>query len=600
MYNKNHMISKVLLASTAAFFLGALPAYAQTTAPTPVYEVIATVNIEHATVTAQKGSTFTIDFDLTNRVGVQPDVHYGVSLVRISGGAITTFDEHVYDETLVLGANASVHRTVTYSAPENFSGQYSLMLLSKSSSGIPFATVIVGKVTLQGRTDIVSVDPTSCFLTVSGDKNSTHYPLIQKVAVGASEKLFAHCTVRNNMKEEVTLAPQVVQRLRSAYGDIVPNGNATVTNTVIAAQTSKDVTIEMPPVTIPQTYAVTLALRNVGTMQETNHIAFRYALTGAGASIRTLLLDKAAYSKGDTAVVSFMWSPLVDTLVNGMYTMSTPLSSPLATFSIVNGDNVSCGDSVTQPLTPGDHLLKVSIPISADCQNPKVSADIKDSTHGALDAQTFSVVSPVTSSPFLTSILTFLTQNYIAIAAIILLMLLLAILYKRRISSVPMVMLLVAFSFAGGAQTAHADTVTLLFASQMYPIPEATDIFIEGYLSNSGGTLTNSFAPNAPISFVVVASGDDNTQYPSGVNLFARGSVNGGSYSGDLFPDLYAPDKVLVGVTGGPLFIGNAPSTPGSYNVSTQYGADGYAGKQSIIPFTVTAPPPPAVNIYFQ
>lgn len=581
------MSLKISLVLTAAFFLGALPAYAQTTAQTvPVSsETYATVNIQNATLTSQKGATFTIAFDLSNREGVQPGVRYGVSLVTINKGAVSLFDERVYDDTLTLGVNETVRKTVTYSAPENLSGTYSLLLSSKSSSGIPFGTAVVSTVTLQGRKDIVSIDPTSCFVTLSGDKAGTRYTLNQKASIDPSQTLFARCTVTNGTKGEVTLAPQVVQRLRSAYGDVLPSGKATTENVIVPPQTKKEFTLEIPKVTTPQTYYVQIALRDSRTAQETNTVAFRYTLQGAGASIRTLLLDKDAYSKGETATISFIWSPLVDTVSSkGVYETSVPLSSAIATFSIVNGAGQACGAPATYALTPEDRLVAVRVPITAECRNPKVSADIKDAVNGTLDAQSFSVVSRTANpSPL---------NSYFVIAGIIGLMLSLILLYKRRSISAPVILLLLAFSFVGGAEKAHADSQVLWYNCVTgQPCPGATNIFITGGIDQASYTLGQS------VIFQVWMASDDNPQYTSGVIPYARGGINGNAYV-NVFSGSYSPQELRVGIFG-QISIGSAPAASGY--VGTAYGSAGYGGKAGSIPLTVVAPPAtPTVQINFQ
>ena len=581
------MIKKIFAASTFAFFFVALPVYAQTAAvPTLVSsEVFATVNIYNATTTAQTGDTFTIAFDISNREGVQPGVRYGISLVKIVGGAIHVADEHVYDETLTLGAGEMIHKTITYTAPANLSGEYSLLLTSKSSSGVPFATGRLGKVVLKGQKESIAIDMATCFAATSAEKG-VKQALNAFISIGSSDTLSLHCAVTNGTKESVTLVSNVVQRLRSAYGDIVPSEKTPITtNVVVAPMAKSDFVIEIPKVTEAQKYYVAVSLRD--SAHETNTVTFRYALRGAGASIRTLLLDKDAYVKGDTATVSFLWSPLVDTVAKGDYSVSTPLAGLAATLSITDGSGASCGAPVTQPLTKQDTLTKVAFPITADCRNPKVQATLTDAAAGTLDAQSFSITSRGAGMSLFSAILAFMKNSYVIIASIILALLLAFVLYKRR-AGLPVLMLLFAFTLFGGAEKARADSAALLYdCSTGISCPGATTIWAWGYLDQA------SYAPGQNIVFTVEMGSDDN---PIGVTPITYAAVNNNPFSGDIFPGTYSPYNLFADGISGSLSLGAAPSTSGY--VRTYYGAGGYKGVSGSIPFTITAPP--VVNLYFQ
>lgn len=581
------MTKQTLAVFVFLLFFGALPASAQTE-PVLVSEVYATTNIQNATTTARSGNTITLSFDLSNREGVQPGVRYGVALVRMNNGVATLFDEHVYDETLTLGVGESVHRSVTYAAPEHLSGTYSLLLSAKSTSGVPFAAALAGSVTLQARKDIVYIDPASCFITISADKTGTRYTLLEKATVSTlDKKVLAHCTVKNGTGGEVTLAPQVVQRLRSAYGDAVSGAQAPAAQVIVAPQSSKQIVVEVPPVTAPQTYYVALSLKDAGTGKETNTVAFRYVVQGAGASFQTLLLDKDAYSAGETAVVSFMWSPLVDTVSKGTYAVSKPLASAVATFSITNGAGAACGAPATYLLTSNDRLVRVPIPITADCRNPKVSADITDSAYGTLDAQSFSVASRTAGSQFLTSIMNFFTNIYVIAGILVLLLIAGAIMCNRRNITTPVVLLLLGFGLFGGAQSALADSAALYYECfPGSPCPGATTIWASGSLDKS------SYIPGEPMYFTAWMTSDDN---PIGVYPSAQATITGLANSGDIFPRQYSQTELQIGIQA-KVLLANAPSSSGFVN--TLYWADGYNSVAGSIPFTIIATP--TVNIFFE
>jgi hypothetical protein len=94
---------------------------------------IAAVDIDNAVIVSQKDNTFNVSFTITNGEGVQTGVQYGVKLISDTAKGQFVADEKVYEELLTLDQNSSLKRGV-YTAPDNLSGKYTL-LLSMSSNG---------------------------------------------------------------------------------------------------------------------------------------------------------------------------------------------------------------------------------------------------------------------------------------------------------------------------------------------------------------------------------------------------------------------------------------------------------------------------------
>lgn len=392
--------------SLAAFFVGALllpgMLFAVETPPPAIQAVlVATVNISNALVTAQTENVVNVSFNITNGTGVQPGVKYAVFLTKIEEGRKVVVDENVYDETLTLGVDTNVHKDIVYTAPKQLSGIYDLWISSKNNEGLPLASILVGKVQFEENAEgAVFIDPSSCFLTVTGEAKQRRYNLYQGVDIAPTETLEAHCTVQNTTKAPVTLTPSFVTRLRNAYGAVVPATGGGVTQITLLPNEHKSFTLALPKAATPQSYDVLLTLTEEVNAITSNAVKFHYVIQGASATIQNALWEKNDYQKGDTAVVSFVWSPSADSFINSRSGVGTPLVSPSLVLSMTDERGAPCGEKITTPLSvdSSDPILKVEFPVTEACLHPIINAIIQDTTHGVLTTGRFvtSTVTPAT------------------------------------------------------------------------------------------------------------------------------------------------------------------------------------------------------------
>ena len=294
----NVLILSMFLSLSVVSAQSITPFDPSTSTSTPTKAItLATVNIYNATST-QKDNTLTISFDITNRVGVQPGVKYGIVLTKDNKGSQTVIDEYVSPETLNLGENSSIHKVVTYTVPANIFGTYSVWISSKNNSGFPFGLSSVGNVTLKSSNmGFVSIIPESCFLTVKDEKGSPHYNALQGVDISSNENLIGHCTIENTTASSVALLPSFITHLHSTYGETVKQLGGDIQPLTILSKEKKTIEFELPKAEKAQSYDVSFALKN--TNSTTNSVDFRYILRGASATIQNILLDKDSYKKGD-------------------------------------------------------------------------------------------------------------------------------------------------------------------------------------------------------------------------------------------------------------------------------------------------------------
>lgn len=379
--------------STSVLFGGAGHSLAQIATPTASPQstvVLATVNIRDAKIVSQEGNTFHISFSLSNREGVQMGVKYGVQLVSENGNSSFIMDEKIYPEVLTLGENSNVSKEITYTAPQNLSGTYALLLSSKNESGFPFALAFVGNVTLTASVKGITVDPTSCFLQVSGEKGSPHYDLTQGVDIAQTENLILTCSATNTASTALSATPLFETHYRSAYGNVVSQTGGDTSAISFAALQKKTFSIMLPKAGEPQAYDVSMTLKS-GNMFS-NTVVAHYVISGSSATVQTISIDKNFYKKGDTATLPFIWSPSADAFPNARIGTGTP-SAVSANITMTDGSGNTCIAPVKESLSAGK--LNVPLLLTADCTDPHVSLSLVDAKGSVLAKKELMIASPI-------------------------------------------------------------------------------------------------------------------------------------------------------------------------------------------------------------
>src|SRR3989344_3307574 len=532
--------------------------------------VLATVNLQNATST-QEGHTFTISFDLTNRVGVQPGVKYSVVLIKETAVGQTIVDEHVYDETINLGENSSVHKVVNYAPPTNIVGEYLLFISSENTSGFPFGQATLGKVILK-RSDAaqnpIVIDTVSCYLTVEGEKDQPHYAPRQGVDISIVEKLQSNCIVENTSNVPTTATPSFVTRTRSNFGEIVSTQGGDMNAVIFAPNEKKTIVTSLPISLTPQSYNV-----NLKYGATSNEISYHYVIQGAVGTIQNILLDKDAYVKGETANISFMWSPSADGFPYSRQGASTQLTSPSFAISLVDETGNSCANSFNQPLLSDDILVQAKIAIISSCIHPRANVTLADAKLGVLAQMSFETAT--TPSPSIPQKETN-TKNILAVMLVILLSVIFAFLIYRnkKVHSLPVGPLVRLFAI--GFMFTHAESAR-------------ADTFYTGFT----GTILVKVSLNK-------------TSYARGEPMTITGSITvaGCANSGDWYLLKYGVDLAVGPFTGAYLISQRiaggstifssatvpAPLLAGSHRVNFLTTTGWVVSKSYFLPFTVNTP----------
>ncbi len=354
--------------------------------------ILAEVNIQDARIISQEGNVFKISFNLTNGKGLQTGVKYGIKLVSITPKSQTIVDEVIYPEALTLYENKTIQKEITYIAPIVLDGVYKLFLTSRNESGFPFSTAFVKEVKLVATVKGLEILPSSCSLSVVGEKGAPTYKLNQVVDIAPTESLSLTCSVINGSNTPIEAVPTFTTTEGTVYGKVAITDTGDINPISFKANESKTFSVLLPKATSAGIYYLTTGLKQADTLSNT--ISFSYIIRGNIASIKNLFMDKDYYQKGDTANLSFMWNTLGGKLLRGNTTKDSSSSVSVAvTASMVDYRGKECSAPITKALVQDFTKPKTELPISItrDCFNPTVTVTLKDSAGVTLDEKSFNI-----------------------------------------------------------------------------------------------------------------------------------------------------------------------------------------------------------------
>lgn len=403
------LFSLSLLLSGHAFAVETPAVDTSESSSAPKVFLLATVNISNYKIVSQKDNVFNISFTLTNRVGIQTGIKYGLQLIKGEGQNATIVDEKVYPDYLTLSDNSYIPKEITYEAPKTLSGDYNLALNVTNESGFPFGNISLGRVTLKGSQGL-EITPASCFLQIVGEKNEPHHNIAQSVNITKDETIRLTCSALNSTTKDLSVKPTFETFKGNPYGSIAPQTGGSTEAITFKSKEQKTFSVILPISNNPQFYYVNFKLAEGDTVSNT--ISAKYSLGGGAVlSISNLSLDKDNYQKGDTAILSLLYNLSSNTLPPNLTVKA----------SIVNNKNQECITPIDQALeqTAGVPITNIPVSIIRNCLNPKVSVSILDDKGTVLDQKDFLV----NSTQFLPSTASKSTQTIIFIIIGVLLVL---------------------------------------------------------------------------------------------------------------------------------------------------------------------------------
>lgn len=413
-FTKKIFISLLSIFTLAIFSYGV--AFAQT-ASSSAGIVVATVNIYNAKIVTQNDRDFTISFGISNKVGVQPEVKYAVQLTQTLAKKETQVDEKVYDETLSLGENTTVSKTINYTIPSSLSaGAYNIWISSQNGNGLPLGVAFAGEVKItDSATNTVQIIPGSCYISISTSTTAAQIPIGQGIALNPSDILVAKCKVVSTLATDTVFTPSLITRSPTSFGDIVPTALGSAENIIIKNGTN-NISIVLPKVSKPQSYNLTFSLVSPDAQTTSNAISFNYLISGQSGTIQNVVFDKTFYKAGDTANLKIFSTQ------TGTNTKITAL--------VVDSSGTSCSSETSKDVS-NFSIIDLEIPITKDCMNPKATVSLS-SNGNILDSKDFQVMTPANAIPASAS-----TSEIVIILLVIVFVLIISFsIYRKRYSGI--------------------------------------------------------------------------------------------------------------------------------------------------------------------
>jgi hypothetical protein len=483
-------------------------------------EVLATVNIYQAKIASQDNNNLKIDFNLSNREKVQPGVRYEVYLVGSDKDNANLSDKKVYDETLTLNENATIHKEIQYTAPAWLSGSFDVWVISENDKGLPLGQEKAGNIKLNGQAGFIEIDPASCSIKVSGQDQK--YSLDQGVNIASSEDLTLTCDVKNNYPNDITVTPSFSTYYRDVFGVLVSSAKQDPISLTSGA--TKTIDFTLPKASNPQAYDVMLTLLDNQGEAVSNSIDSHYVLDGPSGTIQNLRLDKNSYAQGDTAQALLDWTPAADNFPgarNGGTKMDD--ASIAITVTSANRSCISPFEKNLSEITSGSYSASIGLLIISDCPNPFVTAVLKDANGNILDKTSFAANSQVSqnapaqppvqakgnTNPFKKIILIVLL-----LVIILAVLILIKMVWKNKNKNITKIGLFLAIFLGCGlwGQVSHADTIKIT-NHYGYSISFSVGLDNSSYLPGgtitaSGKTATWSGCGNVVVTYTLTAQND--------------------------------------------------------------------------------------------
>lgn len=346
--------------------------------PTSTTPPIAQIKIENAKIISQVNNIIKVSFDISNKDNAQSGMKYGIKLLKKVDKALVLMDEYVYPNKVNIGANSTIKEEITYQAPDNIKGNFVITISLKNYSGVPMGSQTAGQFTILSAVDNKpEIITETCF--TSKDKTVKEKEANQTLSISQSENIYLTCDVINNSKEEIESSPSYQTFYRTIYGDVVDGQGGDKDTILFKSGEKKTVTLMLPKVTIPQVYITKVVLGE--GIASSNPVFVSYVLSGSGANIQNITLDKTSYEKGDIAKLSLFWTPL---LQNKDDKISTTLN-----INITNSRQKACIAPINQVL---DKAGRIEIPATMliNCNDPQVTALLKDANGNILDQKQLS------------------------------------------------------------------------------------------------------------------------------------------------------------------------------------------------------------------
>ncbi len=204
----------------------------------------------------QSGNYLDANVTILNAGDYQPQLKYGVKLIKPTiKGEFVAF-ENVFDEVLNLDANSKIRKSFGLSLSNLTDGFYQVWISVRNPKGLELALARAGDVQISGASPMVEVMPSFCKIKI-GDENA-EYSLFEGVAFASDENLSLVCASESGVGD-LSVHPKFNIYFRSVYGEKVLSKDDVQQN--ISLSGAKPIfTVNLPIPLKPQAYDVEVVL----------------------------------------------------------------------------------------------------------------------------------------------------------------------------------------------------------------------------------------------------------------------------------------------------------------------------------------------------
>ncbi|KKR20858.1 MAG: hypothetical protein UT50_C0015G0011 [Candidatus Moranbacteria bacterium GW2011_GWA2_39_41] len=357
---------------------------AQTEPRSEVY-LIATTNLYDAKVVSQDGNKIKLAFDINNRDGIQSDIRYAVSLLKLDkdGQVIDEQGLKNYQEVIAVGQGETIKKEIVYDAPEYLFGEYMIAIYLKSGDSLILGLGRAGKVVLNGSAGYLSIDRNSCYIKVEGENGDKKYELLAGVDVNNDENIIGYCQVKNNFQKDINFTADFTNHYRTTVGDVVEAESRNNPKMSFTAGESREIYFSIPKAKQPQAYDAVMVFKDEFGKKISNEVIFHYVLRGASATVQNVVLEKNSYVAGEIANGTFNWSGSADSFY-GSRKGGTGIGE--ATIEIYLSDEAGnlCSDKFKKGISSDpferSKPVEFSVKIQKDCPLIKINSTIANET----------------------------------------------------------------------------------------------------------------------------------------------------------------------------------------------------------------------------
>jgi hypothetical protein len=378
-------ITKILIVIILALFLGVRLAQAQDAKTENVpdqekkavlekdpKEIIDYVNLNQAKIESQSGNKITVSFSLENREQYQPQIYYGVTLLKDTPASQTTYGRKIYEEEISLAPGEKAERKIEYSAPSVLRGKYKVYLWAKNRDGADLGIGYAGEADLAGSGNLLEIDKNDCFF--KSDKDGIKSNFWKGMLLDSDQEIEAVCKVKNTLDQKTSFFPEINVFNKSFFGKTLKKEKQA--EVFLNPGEAKEISFSLENMAGKQLLAVNLVFLDKNSMPISNEVDSFLGYSGETAEILNVRLDNNYFKTNDLAEAWISWKNSGENY--GGKKMEVQMTGE-------NGENC-IGKPFEQELSREKELsFKASLLVIKNCKDPKISLAIKNSRNEILD-----------------------------------------------------------------------------------------------------------------------------------------------------------------------------------------------------------------------